>query len=88
MATLSDDGKLLIVFNEEQQVAYNLLSTEENKKRIEEILSGIAGKEVPLLFKIEDSGKRREDEHEDIIQKFARDRGVEITVEDDFDDDN
>ena len=88
MATLSDDGKLLIVFNEEQQVAYNLLSTEENKKRIEEILSGIAGKEVPVLFKIEDSGKRREDEHEDIIQKFARDRGVEITVEDDFDDDN
>ena len=43
---------------------------------------------MPLLFKIEDSGKRREDEHEDIIQKFARDRGVEITVEDDFDDDN
>ena len=88
MPALSDDKKLLIVFNEEQLVAYNILSTEENKKRLEDILSGIAGKEVPVLLKIEDSGKRREDEYEDLIQKFARDRGVEITVEDDFDDDN
>jgi len=87
MATM-DDGKLLIVFNAEQMVPYNLLSTEENKKRLEKILSGIAGKEVPLLLKIEESGKSREDEHEDIIQKFAKDRGINITVEDDFDDDN
>ncbi len=87
MATLSDDEKqLLIVFNEEQQVAYNVFAMEENKKRLEDVLSGIAGKEVPVILKLEDSGKRREDEYEDIIQRFGKDRGLEISIENDFDD--
>ena len=81
------DGKqLLIVFNEEHQVAYNVFATEENKKRLEDVLSGIAGKEVPVILKLEESGKRREDEYEDIIQRFGKDRGLEISIEDDFDD--
>ena len=89
MATLSEDQKqLLIVYNEEQQVAYNVFSIEENKKRLESVLSGIAGKEVPVLLKLEDSGKRREDEYEDIIQRFGRERNVEIAIEDDFDEDD
>lgn len=80
--TLDDDGCLLIVFDAENSVAYNQLVEPENQKRVEGAFSQAVGKEIPVKLKLMESGHKAADEYEDLIQKFGRSVGMEVTVED------
>ncbi|MCR4781737.1 MAG: DNA polymerase III subunit gamma/tau [Lachnospiraceae bacterium] len=78
--TVSESGKLLLVFDESGIVGYDILTAEPATKELNESLAKFAGKKVEFEVRI-DNGPI-EKKYQDPISVFGENVGIEIVTED------
>lgn len=83
--TLDDNGDLLMVFDGAEskcEMAYDILELPENIEIVSKELNSVLNKNINFSYKLNNTGLKNTELHEDLLQKFGIEHGVKIDVED------